>query len=141
VPTDSGGGPRALWVDDSDSDRLLLQIAAEATPLEGRLDVESTYAGGVRQAMAAADAGAAYPLIIVDMKLGARDGADLIAELCASGVGDDVEFIVLTGSNDPHDLDKIAGVGARFARKPTLFDDWRALVAEFVRSLPPSTLE
>ena len=40
----------------------------------------------------AAVAGAAYPLIIVDMKLGARDGADLIAELSTSGVGDGVDI-------------------------------------------------
>lgn len=141
--TDGGAvdpAARGLWVDDSETDRLLLEIAAQDTPLHGQLDVEPTFDAGVGRATEAARAGAAYPLIIVDMKLGVRDGADLIATLRTRGVGGGVDFVVLTGSNDPHDLERIAGVGARFVRKPTSFDDWRALVDDFVRSLAASTL-
>lgn len=131
----ANAGKRALWVEDSETDQLLLRMASEGTLLATNLDVASDFESGLSMFRDAEAGGTAYALVVIDMRLGLRNGTDLVAIAREESAAPDQEYVVLSGSDDPQDLDRIAAGGAVHVRKPASLEDWRALAARFARSL------
>jgi two-component system cell cycle sensor histidine kinase/response regulator CckA len=97
---------RVLLVDDDDEDFLLTKDL-----LSGLDDVryECHRASDYQSALDAAQAGE-FEICLVDYRLGARNGIELVRELIAGG--NDMPIVVLTGQGD-HDVDiEAAAAGA-----------------------------
>lgn len=116
-----------LWVEDGDDDVLLFRLAADSTALSDHLDVEQSFAAGLERAMAAVDDGRPYRVVMTDLRLGAHDGCDLVAAVRLAADRIDTEFVVLTGSVDARDIDRIEASGARHVAKPATFPEWERL--------------
>jgi diguanylate cyclase (GGDEF)-like protein len=88
-----------LIEDDADDHVLVRDLLADLKHVDVDLDWETTYEGG-RAALQVGD----YDVCLMDYRLGARDGIELLRELGAGGAGSMTPIIFLTGQ-DSRDLD------------------------------------
>jgi diguanylate cyclase (GGDEF)-like protein len=88
-----------LIEDDADDHVLVRDLLADLQHLDVQLDWEATYEGG-RAALQAGD----YDICLMDYRLGARDGIELLRELGAADAEPATPVIFLTGL-DNRDLD------------------------------------
>jgi diguanylate cyclase (GGDEF)-like protein len=88
-----------LIEDDADDHVLVRDLLADLKHVDVDLDWETTYEGG-RAALRVGD----HDICLMDYRLGARDGIELLRELGAGGPGPLTPIIFLTGQ-DSRDLD------------------------------------
>src|SRR6266852_3314718 len=91
---EAGGRVDVLLVDDDEEDFLLTKDLLSS--LDG-VRHEVHWASDSRSALAAAEA-AHYDVCLVDYRLGAEDGIELVRKLASNG--HDMPVIVLTGQGD-----------------------------------------
>ncbi|AXV06525.1 hypothetical protein DVS28_a1834 [Euzebya pacifica] len=123
-----------LWVEDSDSDELLMEFAAADTPLAGHYEVARSVPEALDAGIRGVRAGMPHQLVVVDLRLPGGSGWDVVAGLrdhAAAPRG----YVVLTSSNDPVDIAQSEALGCAHVQKPYTLEDWRTLVDDLVDRL------
>lgn len=127
---------RILVVEDNPGHRELLHEAlnqhgfGSVTQLE--CDVDSASAWLHRQTTSPQQM--LPSLILLDLKLKGESGLELLLRLRANHQLTHLPVVIITTSDDPHDIDTCYGAGANgYVVKPGTFDDLTALVGDLCR--------
>lgn len=70
-------------------------------------------------------------VIVLDLKMPGLNGFDFLAWRKASPIFLNIPVVVLSGSNNQDDIQRVFQLGAnKHLEKPSHFDDWKAVVAD-----------
>lgn len=119
-----------LIVEDNESDVFLIQEAIEATKLGLALDIVTDGEQAVRF-VDAADSDPASPcpaLVILDINLPKRQGAEVLRHIRQSRRCTNIPVIAVSTSDSGRDREQMANLGANgYFRKPSDYDDFMKL--------------
>jgi CheY-like chemotaxis protein len=70
-------------------------------------------------------------LIILDLNMPRKGGREALREICVNTRFNKIPIVILTTSDEPHDMELCSSLGARrFITKPTMYTDWLEKVGD-----------
>ena len=70
-------------------------------------------------------------LIILDLNMPRKGGREALREISAHSRFNKIPIVILTTSDEPHDMELCSSLGARrFITKPTMYTDWLEKVGD-----------
>ena len=70
-------------------------------------------------------------LIILDLNMPRKGGREALREISAHSSFNKIPIVILTTSDEPHDMELCSSLGARrFITKPTMYTDWLEKVGD-----------
>lgn len=113
---------RILLAEDNPADVYLIEEALR----EHSVPFTLTLAEDGEDALAMIDAGRVHPdLILLDLNMPKRSGAEVLGQLNSEVKGRGVPIIILTSSDSPRDREEALRLGATlYIRKPTGLDEF-----------------
>jgi CheY-like chemotaxis protein len=111
-----------LLVDDSEDDRYLFAYSFRNAGIQGRI-LECEDGDAAIETLQHADRNSAerpWPdAVFLDLKMPRRDGFEVLNWVREEGLGGSLDIYVLSGSNEPADIDRARDLGAsEYITKP-----------------------
>lgn len=123
-----------LLVEDNPDDLALAEVAFAELGLTHQLVVARDGQQAIEYVLGATDPREYPDLVLLDLKLGAVDGFEVLARIRADARRSGVPVVVLTSSIEEADVAQSYRLGANsYVRKPTNFDEFVPTLGAVVR--------
>ncbi len=139
-PTFNATTPAKQWtvllVDDSEDDRYLFAYAFRSAGIQGHIRECEDGDAAIETLQRGSRSSVAHPwpdVMFLDLKMPRRDGFEVLKWVREAGLGGSLDIYVLSGSNEPADVQRAQALGAsEYITKPITEERLRQLFGRWV---------